>query len=41
MPTLRIGTVGSDKLLAGGMSERLHFAGRIKDSPIDHLFITF
>ena len=39
MPTLRIGTVGSDKLLAGGMSERLHFAGRIKDSPIDHLFI--
>lgn len=39
MSTLRIGTVGSDNLLAGEMSERMRFAKRITDSPIDHLFI--
>jgi alkanesulfonate monooxygenase SsuD/methylene tetrahydromethanopterin reductase-like flavin-dependent oxidoreductase (luciferase family) len=39
MSRLRIGTVGSDNLLAGEMSDRLRFAERIKNSPIDHLFI--
>ncbi len=39
MSKLRIGTVGSDNLLAGEMSDRLRFAERITHSPIDHLFI--
>ena len=39
MSKLRIGTVGSDSLLAGPMSDRLRFAERISHSPIDHLFI--
>ena len=39
MSKLRIGTVGSDSLLAGPMSDRLRFAERISNSPIDHLFI--
>ena len=39
MSKLRIGTVGSDSLLAGAMSNRLRFAERISNSPIDHLFI--
>ena len=39
MSKLKIGTVGSDSLLAGEMSDRLRFAERISNSQIDHLFI--
>jgi hypothetical protein len=39
MSKLRIGTVGSDSLLAGEIPDRSRFAKRITNSLIDHLFI--